>query len=59
MYNANIMEWKMSTALVARQVEALQRHIKRCRGNYIYCDKNGWEIVTFDDENTQTDWGYT
>lgn len=23
LYNANIMEWKMSTALVARQVEAL------------------------------------
>ena len=51
LYNANIMEWKMSTALVARQVEALQRHTLNDAEEIIYnCDKNGWEIVTFDDE---------
>ena len=41
----------MSTALVARQVEALQRHTLNDAEEIIYnCDKNGWEIVTFDDE---------
>ena len=51
LYNAHIMEWKMSTALVARQVEALQRHTLNDAEEIIYnCDKNGWEIVTFDDE---------
>ena len=45
------MEWKMSTALVARQVEALQRHTLNDAEEIIYnCDKNGWEIVTFDDK---------
>lgn len=56
LYNANIMEWKMSTALVARQVEALQRHtLNDAEELYIIATKTDGKSSHSMTKNTQTD----
>ena len=50
-YNANILEWKMSPALVPKQINKLEEISLDDVQNIIYtCEQNGWQIIDYDDE---------
>lgn len=52
LYNANIMEWRMSSALVPKQVDRLERtDISEAEKIINICKNNGWHIICFDDDN--------
>ncbi len=51
LYSSNILEWKMSTSLTAKQVNRLEQTNISSADEIIYiCDKNGWQIIDYDDE---------
>ncbi len=51
-YNANILEWRMSPALVPKQVNRLESTELADVQEIIYtCEKNHWQIIDYDDEN--------
>lgn len=50
LYNSNIIEWKMSTALTSNQIENLQKYSLDDTQKIINdCVKNNWQIITYDD----------
>lgn len=51
LYDSNILEWRMSSALVPKQVNRLQS-VKLQEAEKIIndCNKNGWQIITYEDE---------
>lgn len=50
LYEANILEWKMSTSLIARQINRLEETKLTDVDEIIYtCDKNGWQIIDYED----------
>lgn len=50
-YNANILDWKMSSALVPKQINKLEEISLDDVQNIIYtCEQNHWQIVDYDDE---------
>ena len=51
LYEANILEWRMSSALVPNQINRLEK-IRLSDAEKIMeaCDKNGWQIIDYDDE---------
>lgn len=51
LYEANILEWRMSSALVPNQINRLEK-IRLADAEKIIetCDKNGWQIIDYDDE---------
>ncbi len=51
LFDANILDWKMSPALVPKQITRLEK-IKLADAEHIarLCDKNGWQIIDYDDE---------
>ncbi len=50
-YNANILDWKMSTALVPKQINKLEEVSLDDVQNIMYtCEQNGWQIIDYDDE---------
>jgi len=52
LYNANIMEWRMSSALVPKQVDRLERtDISEAEKIINICKNNGWHIICFEDDN--------
>lgn len=52
LYNANIMEWRMSSALVPKQVDRLERtDISEAEKIITICKNNGWHIICFEDDN--------
>lgn len=49
-YNANILEWKMSAALVPKQIHKLEEVGLEDVQNIIYtCEQNNWQIIDYDD----------
>ena len=50
-YHSNILEWRMSTALVPKQINKLESTELKDVQEIIYtCRQNNWQIIDFDDE---------
>lgn len=50
LYEANILEWKMSTSLTARQINRLEETKLTVADEIIYiCNENGWQIIDYED----------
>ena len=50
-YNANILEWRMSPALVPKQINKLEEVSLDDVQNIIYtCEQNQWQIIDYDDK---------
>ncbi len=51
LYDANILDYKMSPSLTQRNVDALACTNIACADNIIdTCKRNGWQIIDYDDE---------
>lgn len=51
LYSSNILEWRMSSALTAKQIDRLEQTDINSVDEIIYtCEKNGWTIIDYDDE---------
>lgn len=51
LYSSNILEWRMSTALTAKQIDSLQKYSLEDTEQIIYnCENNNWQIICYDDE---------
>ncbi len=51
LYESNILEWRMSSALVPKQVNRLQSVTLQDAQKIIDdCNKNGWQIITYEDD---------
>ena len=51
LYEANILEWRMSSALVPKQINRLEKiRLEDARKIMDTCDKNGWQIIDYDDD---------
>lgn len=51
LYSSNILEWRMSPALTAKQIDRLEQTDINSVDEIIYtCEKNGWTIIDYDDE---------
>lgn len=51
LYDSNILEWRMSPVLTAKQINAMQKYSLEDTEQIIYnCQNNGWSIITFDDQ---------
>lgn len=51
LYDANIIEWRMSTALTSKQIENLQKYSLDDTQKIINaCRNNNWQIITYDDD---------
>lgn len=50
LYDANILEWRMSSNLTAKQVSRLEETRLTDIDEIIYnCESNGWQIIDYDD----------
>ncbi len=50
LYDANVLEWKMSTSLTAKQVNLLASTDINSVNEIIYnCESNGWKIIDYED----------
>lgn len=50
LYDANILEWRMSSELTAKQVTRLEETRLTDIDEIIYnCESNGWQIIDYDD----------
>ena len=50
LYNANIIEWKMSPSLTAKQINRLEQTDINSVDEIIYtCENNDWTIIAYDD----------
>lgn len=50
LFDANLLEWKMSSSLTARQVDRLEATDISCAEEIIYnCQSNGWQIIDYED----------
>lgn len=50
LYNSNIIEWRMSSALTSKQINKLEQTDINTVDEIIYtCEENGWSIIDFDD----------
>lgn len=50
LYNSNILEWRMSPALTAKQINRLEQTDINSVDEIIYtCEDNGWTIIDYDD----------
>ncbi|MGN0521577.1 MAG: DNA-processing protein DprA [Eubacterium sp.] len=51
LYEANILEWRMSSALTSKAVNSLEQTRLTDIDEIIYtCDQNNWRIIDFEDE---------
>lgn len=51
LYNSNLVEWKMSRALVRNQINNLQKYkISDTEKIIEECNNNNWDIIAYDDE---------
>lgn len=51
LYESNILEWRMSPSLVPKQINRLQSvTLEDAQKIKDDCDKNGWQIITYEDE---------
>lgn len=52
LYDSNIIEWKMSSALVPKQVDRLEKtRIAEAEKIVNICKDNGWHIICLEDDN--------
>ncbi len=52
LYDSNIMEWRMSSALVPRQVNKLEKaDIADAEKIISVCNDNNWQIICYEDEH--------
>jgi DNA processing protein len=52
LYNSNILERRMSTALTSKQIDQLEKYtIDDSQKIIDDCSKNNWQIVTYEDKN--------
>ena len=52
LYDANILEWRMSAALTAKQVNKLEETDINSVNEIIYtCRENNWQIIDYDDKS--------
>ncbi|MGN1203058.1 MAG: DNA-processing protein DprA [Eubacterium sp.] len=50
LYDSNILEWRMSPSLTAKQVNMLEQTDINSTDEIIYtCNNNGWSIIDYDD----------
>lgn len=50
LYNANILEWKMSPALTPKQINRLSQTDINIADEMIYtCENNGWSMIDYED----------
>lgn len=50
LYNANIIEWRMSTSLTQKQINKLEQTSINDIDEIIYtCQQNGWQMIDYDD----------
>lgn len=51
LYQSNILEWRMSSSLVPKQVNRLQSVTLQDAQKIINdCERNGWQIITYEDD---------
>ncbi|MCH5320803.1 MAG: DNA-processing protein DprA [Eubacterium sp.] len=51
LYDSNILEWRMSSSLVSKQINKLEQTDISSVDEIIYtCENNGWSIIDYDDE---------
>lgn len=51
LYASNLLEWRMSSSLTSKQIESLQKYSLKDADKIVEgCAKNGWKIITYDDE---------
>ena len=51
LYDSNILEWKMSPALVSKQISRLEKaKISDAENMARLCERNGWQIIDYDDD---------
>ena len=51
LFEANILEWKMSPALVPKQINRLEKiRLDEAEKIIELCGQNGWQIIDYDDE---------
>lgn len=49
LYNATVIDWKMSTSLTSKQIDNLGKFDLKDTEEIIYnCQKNNWQIIAFD-----------
>lgn len=52
LYHANILVWRMSPTLTARQIEGMRSAtLSDAQQVIAQCEENGWNIITFEDED--------
>lgn len=51
LFEANILEWKMSPALVPKQISRLEKvRLDEAEKIIELCNRNGWQIIDYDDK---------
>ncbi|MCH5317035.1 MAG: DNA-processing protein DprA [Eubacterium sp.] len=51
LFEANILEWKMSPALVPKQISRLEKiRLDEAEKIIELCNRNGWQIIDYDDD---------
>lgn len=51
LYDSNIIEWKMSPSLTAKQINRLEQTNLTDIDEIVYtCENNGWQIIDYDDK---------
>lgn len=51
LFEANILEWKMSPALVSKQISRLEKvRLDEAEKIVELCSRNGWQIIDYDDK---------
>lgn len=51
LFDANILEWKMSPALVPKQISRLEKiRLDDAEKIIEHCNENGWQIIDYDDD---------
>ena len=51
LYDSNIIEWKMSPSLTAKQINKLEQTKLTDIDEIVYtCENNGWQIIDYDDK---------
>ncbi|MCM1114580.1 MAG: DNA-processing protein DprA [Clostridium sp.] len=51
LYESNILEWRMSSGLTARQINKLEQTDIHSVDEIIYnCEKNNWQIIDYEDD---------
>lgn len=51
LYNSNIMEWRMSSALAPKQIDRLEKtDVAEAEKILSVCNKNNWQVICYEDD---------